>query len=159
MNTHQDNSFEKIIGTLPAWVTYEPLQDEIDPRAIPFLKPIFDEKRPIHTVPKSKQADPFAYADHVARAVGSLACGILAPGIRFDASGTRHGRGRGWFDRFLSAIPLEWIRIGVTDISRFSRQNFTRKPWDEPVDWIIIRDGSTWQAIQTNARRGQTNDE
>jgi len=157
MSKQQGNSFEKIIGTHLAWVIYEPLQDEIDPRTIPFLKSIFGEKRTIHTVPKSKQADPFAYADNVVRVVGSLSCGVLVPGSRFDASGTRHGRGRGWFDRFLSAIPLEWVRIGVTDISHFSKKNLTRKPWDEPVDWIIIRDGLKWRILQ-GATRGQTND-
>ncbi|MBI2484173.1 hypothetical protein HYV71_03245 [Candidatus Uhrbacteria bacterium] len=157
----RENIFGKIADTLQSWILYQPLKDEIDPKKIPFLTNVFDQRR-VYKISKNKHEDPFSCADSIAREVASSSCGILVPGSKFDAHGTRYGRGRGWFDRFLSAVPLSWTRIGVADNTRISKNILTRKPWDEPVDWIIIRVGSTWKVAQTRARSltdGQTSDE
>lgn len=157
----QENVFHNIISASEAWISYKHLQDEINPNDIPYCKKFFDA-HPLYSTPKNIHADPFAFADQVMQEIGLLSCCILVPGSRFDSLGTRYGRGRGWYDRFLSATPSNWVRIGVADISRVSRQALDRKPWDEPMDWLIIRDGSDWRAIETLARtltRGQTNDE
>lgn len=151
MNIDQKKSFEKMAHAIQSWVSYQSLPDEIDPHDIPFLGYIFDQCR-VYKVPKDTKEDPFAYAGYITHEISSLACGILIPGSRFDSFGTRYGRGRGWFDRFLSAIPYEWTRIGVTDSSRLSTQMLSRQPWDEPVDWIIVRDDSKWRVLQTSAR-------
>jgi 5-formyltetrahydrofolate cyclo-ligase len=64
-------------------------------------------------------------------------CYILVPGVAFDAHGHRLGRGRGYYDRFLSSlrtVPSELI--GVC----FDFQKVPEVPVDEydiPVDEVI----------------------
>lgn len=71
---------------------------------------------------------------------------MLVPGRRFDASGTRHGRGGGWYDRFLAAVPREWLRVGVLNASQLSEVPLTRESWDEPMDWLLVRREENWEA-------------
>jgi len=62
---------------------------------------------------------------------------ILVPGVAFDAAGHRLGRGRGYYDRFLSSlrtVPSELI--GVC----FDFQKVDEVPFDQfdiPVDEVI----------------------
>ncbi|MFA5096021.1 MAG: 5-formyltetrahydrofolate cyclo-ligase [Candidatus Omnitrophota bacterium] len=43
---------------------------------------------------------------------------VIAPGVAFDKKGNRLGRGKGYYDRFLSAIPKDTPSIGLA----FSQQ-------------------------------------
>jgi 5-formyltetrahydrofolate cyclo-ligase len=38
---------------------------------------------------------------------------VLVPGLAFDAGGQRIGRGGGFYDRFLSEVPPDVLRVGV----------------------------------------------
>ena len=62
---------------------------------------------------------------------------ILVPGMAFDAQGHRLGRGRGYYDRFLSSLtPNKLTVIGVC----FDFQKVPEVPFDEhdiPVDEVI----------------------
>lgn len=64
--------------------------------------------------------------------------------------GTRRGKGGGWYDRFLSQIPPHWLRIGVADKSQISGTKLLGQEWDESVQWLAVRDGSSWYVLCTD---------
>lgn len=105
-------------------------------------------------IPTDKHTDPFAYAAECTERFGGSTVAVFIPGRLFDCAGTRHGRGGGWYDRFLSRVPKEWVRIGVADSAHVSREPLSREEWDEPMDWILAHDAAngTWKARETRAR-------
>ncbi len=129
-------------------IGYNPLKNEVDYNFITFkTKP---EKH--FVVPNNKNANPFSLAISFSEKFKNEDVVILIPGKLFDTHGTRHGRGGGWYDRFLSHVPPDWNRVGVLHISQFSIYKLERQPWDEPVDWIMIYDGFSWSLQETLAR-------
>ncbi len=61
---------------------------------------------------------------------------IIVPGVAFDRSGRRLGRGLGYFDRFLESVPSAVPRVGLA----FRFQLVKRIPWeshDQPVTRVI----------------------
>lgn len=111
-------------------IWYDPLPGEPTPHA--------GGLQPWKTISSKKNQDPFALASAFSRDVPSgKKVYILIPGKRFDHLGTRHGRGGGWYDRFLSAVPREWLRIGVVGTGSLSAQPLIRRPWDEPMDLLL----------------------
>lgn len=71
-------------------------------------------------------------------AVGDRKTIILLPGRRFDARGTRHGQGGGWYDRILSSVPKEWTRIGFCFERQFSKDPLPREAWDQAMDLVVV---------------------
>ncbi len=127
-------------------ITYQPLSDEVDVATIPLLKDLFTD---VMCLPNDKNSDYLYWANFCRKKyVNKFVC-VLVPGQTFDIFGTRHGRGRGWYDRFLSSIPKNWIRIGVAQKSQFSVSKITKEPWDESVDWVIVKNGSTFDIYET----------
>lgn len=116
------------------------MEDEVDLSKVAFLQPFFQTHRGIE-IPSDRTNDPFSVAHEIIKESSSLRAVIFLPGTQFDRFGTRHGRGGGWYDRFLSQIPTDWIRVGVTDISQVSNKRLVRQSWDEPVDWILFSEG------------------
>ena len=124
-------------------VLYMPIQDEIDytEEDFPLVMP---EIRCV--ISKSAHANPYEWADKcIAKFRTSKVC-ILVPGTKFDLYGTRHGRGAGWYDRFLSKLPPSWLRIGVINDTKLSTTKLARQTWDEPVNWILVRGAPGWTA-------------
>lgn len=65
---------------------------------------------------------------------------ILVPGLAFDPSGGRLGRGGGYYDRVLAQRRTDSKAVGVTVSSRI----VARVPvhdHDEDVDWLATEDG------------------
>jgi 5-formyltetrahydrofolate cyclo-ligase len=117
----------------------------------PDFRPFF--KVPVvYGIAPDARLDPAQEATIACERVGTLRTAVLLPGTQFDASGTRHGRGGGWYDRFLAQVPEEWIRIGVALPEQFSQTALTRQSWDQPVDYVCVIAGKeiTWHA--THAR-------
>lgn len=61
---------------------------------------------------------------------------VIVPGVAFDKSGNRLGRGAGYYDRFLARVPKEVPKIGLA----FDFQVFPSLPksyHDLPVDKVF----------------------
>lgn len=64
---------------------------------------------------------------------------VVVPGLAFDASGWRLGRGHGYYDRFLSGLGGTALTVGLA----FSWQLVPEVPveaWDVPVDAVVTED-------------------
>ena len=133
-------------------ITYVPLPDEVIPENY-----FHTEATHVYAIPPDKRHDPILEAEELSTRFSGLHGVVLVPGQAFDATGTRHGRGGGWYDRFLSAIPPEWRRIGFCYDKQFSEEPLTREAWDEPVDVVYTIDKSSNEAsvrkIISNASR------
>lgn len=82
----------------------------------------------------------FGILEPVGRAdieVSSLAV-VLVPALACDESGTRLGRGGGYYDRALAAADPTAIKIGVVDdASLLPRGSIPREPHDILMDAIV----------------------
>ncbi len=59
---------------------------------------------------------------------------VLVPGTKFDKYGHRKGRGKGYYDRFLSQIP-QTLKIWLTyNIS----PSFNTNSWDVDMDKVVV---------------------
>jgi 5-formyltetrahydrofolate cyclo-ligase len=137
------------VRTLPSVdviISYVPLPDELNPSEL--IDRI--HHRTLDAIPSDYSSDPKQSAEKCKSMYSNRSVLMLIPGRAFDMSGTRHGRGGGWYDRFLSVVPTEWIRVGVADPKNIQTQ-LTRMSWDEPVDFIAIFD-SAWRIHETHAR-------
>ncbi len=131
------SGYSRIIG-------YQPMADE--PVYADFLKQ-FGVNVPEETIPADASLSPFDTAEHMASSHANDSVAIFVPGQRFDVSGTRHGRGHGWYDRFLSKVPREWFRVGVLNGNQFSPETLSRKSWDEPMDALLVYEEGAWRVV------------
>lgn len=66
---------------------------------------------------------------------------VIIPGLAFDLNGNRLGRGKGYYDRFLSRSGMEnCVRVGVCWSLQIV-ESIQAKPHDIPVDWICHENG------------------
>ena len=64
---------------------------------------------------------------------------ILVPGMGYDLSGTRLGRGKGYYDRFCGILASRPLCIGVAaEKNVFSA--FPKDPWDLSVDALVTEE-------------------
>lgn len=64
---------------------------------------------------------------------------VLVPGLAFDRKGNRLGRGKGYYDQFLSLLPKQVKRFGLA----FDFQVLSRIPvndLDVPLDLVVTND-------------------
>lgn len=61
---------------------------------------------------------------------------LLVPALAFDASGTRIGRGLGYFDRYFSAHP-DGFRVGVCFESQLTGGRLPHGAHDVPVHLVV----------------------
>ena len=150
-NTHMGKELtfkelQKITSQCVGSVLFIPTKNEVD-----FNDPSFPLEIPkdnLLTIPKDKNSDPFEWADNCITKFKNDPVCVLIPGTRFDTYGTRHGKGAGWYDRFLSKIPTNWLRVGIIDSSKFSNSKLIRQEWDESVHWVIVKDNISWKVYK-----------
>lgn len=64
--------------------------------------------------------------------------GILVPGLGYDFSGHRMGKGKGFYDRALK--NFNGIKVGIT-FDELIVQSLPADPWDVPMDYLISESG------------------
>ena len=65
---------------------------------------------------------------------------ILVPGLAFDSSGRRLGRGGGYYDRLLADRRSDTLTVGVTWSARLVDE-IPVEPHDQRVDYLATEDG------------------
>lgn len=138
---------QELISQCRASILYKPLKDEINYNARSFPLEVHKENL---ILPNDKDCDPFEWATKCKTKFKNTKPYILIPGTQFDIHGTRHGKGGGWYDRFLSKVPHTWLRVGVIDKYQMPDTRLLKQGWDEPVDWIMIRNNNLWEAHKIN---------
>ena len=131
-----------------AIVSYSPIKNEPSPTTL-----YRQGASQCFVISPTKTIDPILTAQKVSKLFEKIEVCIYVPGTAFDSAGTRYGRGGGWYDRFLSHVPHQWIRIGVCTPSQLSSLPLVREPHDQPVDWIAILDGDTVELLKTKEKR------
>jgi hypothetical protein len=131
-------AFNELLSSYHAFITYQPLRTEAA-----FDASLLPKDAPVYEVPPRAALDPIEEAKKVIAAIGTREAAILIPGRSFDASGTRHGQGGGWYDRFLSRVPRGWLRIGFCFSDQFSPTPLIRESWDQAMDYVVAVNRAT----------------
>jgi 5-formyltetrahydrofolate cyclo-ligase len=132
-----------------AYVTYVPLRTEASFKEFLKLPDV-----PVYEIAPRAALNPFAEAEKAAALVAGKKTVVLLPGRKFDASGTRFGQGGGWYDRFLSAVPTEWTRVGFCFTRQFSPETLKREEWDQVMDFVCVIDEKTgMKTVHTTGAR------
>jgi len=140
---NSDSRFVKKLLACRIAVGYQPLQDEPSPAfASPSVR---------FTISPDPFADPVETAKQVSVMFAETSVCLYIPGTAFDKHGTRHGRGSGWYDRFLASVPSRWMRVGLCFENSFSHTPLNRETWDQPVDWICVQKKDGMDYYETKA--------
>lgn len=120
-------------------IWYAPMEDELSLEFLPLVQR--QGLTAWRMVPRDATLDPEQFAQRLlteyAQRGGKELVYLFVPGRKFDASGTRHGRGGGWYDRFLAALPSDWLKIGVYSATQWSDEKLECQTWDVPMDCLI----------------------
>jgi 5-formyltetrahydrofolate cyclo-ligase len=138
----------QLLSSYQAFITYQPLRSEADFSFLSFPPHSFTIE-----IPARASLDPLELAGKMTALSGTLSTAILIPGRMFDASGTRHGQGGGWYDRFLANVPREWLRVGFCFSDQLSPTPLKRESWDQAMDYVVAVDRET-KAITLLASEG-----
>lgn len=122
-----------LLSSYQAFITYRPLRTEAA-----FDVSLLPKGALVYEIPPRAGIDPLAEAASVRAFVKEKETALLIPGRSFDASGTRHGQGGGWYDRFLAQVPREWLRIGFCFTEQFSPTPLIRQSWDQAMDYVVV---------------------
>lgn len=142
-------SFHDLTRHFEFFIYYQPLRSEVP---LPAKLPRHADTH--YTIPARASLDPYTEAKEVQYRARSRPTCIFLPGRRFDRSGTRHGQGGGWYDRFLSEVPETWVRVGMC-FSHQLEERLVRNAWDMPVDmlYVVSKDLTSCKLIHCDNER------
>ena len=132
-------SFEELKALLlpyPCGISYK--STSVEPAPGILFPEIFSASKILYTIQPIATLIPADEAAAAQVVVSRRPAFIFVPGRAFDGTGTRHGKGAGWYDRFLGVVPQEWLRIGICYTEQFSSESLIRESWDEPMDFICV---------------------
>ena len=132
-------------------VLYLPLPDEVDVtsvmesahRTFAVTRTPSHGSLTLHPADSPLERHPYGFEQPVAGAplVEPNDVGVvLVPGLAFDRRGGRLGRGGGYYDRFLPALPPWAPRVGVVS-ERLVVQALPTDPHDVPMTHLATEDG------------------
>jgi 5-formyltetrahydrofolate cyclo-ligase len=138
-----------VLESCGAIITYVPLRTEV-----PFQDHFaILEGTQLYEIAPRAALDPFVEAEKAMAIAGVRKTCVLMPGRRFDATGTRFGQGGGWYDRFLSKVPKEWVRIGFCFARQFSPTPLKREEWDQVMDYVcVVEESGELTVYETKGR-------
>ena len=128
----------KLLSPFHALITYQPLRTEVA-----FSDVVAPLGARLYEIPPRASLDPLAVAKEVQMAFQDERVAVLIPGRKFDAKGTRHGQGGGWYDRFLANVPRQWLRIGFCYEDQISPILLKRENWDQAMDYVVALNRTT----------------
>jgi 5-formyltetrahydrofolate cyclo-ligase len=140
-----------LLSRYRTFITYRPLRTEVV--LSDFM--IFPEDARTFEIPARASIDPEALAREAIAFAGATETVLLIPGRRFDAAGTRHGQGGGWYDRFLAHVPRTWLRVGFCFDDQLSPTPLIRESWDQAMDYVGVVDRKTGMIAIYSAEGGQ----
>ncbi len=143
-----EEALSALLRPYRAFITYAALRSEVPFRDYVELPLGATE----YQIAPRASLDSHTEAEAAVAAADAGPCVILIPGRAFDAHGTRHGRGGGWYDRFLAEVPEEWLRVGFCFDTQFSKTPLSREAWDQPVDAIAVISAQGVALHDTKAR-------
>lgn len=65
---------------------------------------------------------------------------VLVPGLAFDRSGNRLGRGKGYYDELLARLPVGVVRLGVS-VDALHVDSLPIEDHDQRVAWVATESG------------------
>lgn len=134
----KSTEIELLLRDAAAVIAYVPLRTEVPWREIMPVQAIR-----VYEIPPRASLDPAVEARTARKFAESDDVVLFIPGRQFDANGTRLGQGGGWYDRFLTRVPREWLRIGFCYDDQFSKVPLRREAHDQPMDYVVVVDRAT----------------
>lgn len=150
---------DQVTGRLTAWkplhgmvVTYLAMRDEVD------LSGLYGLERCVFVAPRIDDRDELALHVYDDTSLERHTLGfdeprasastvdpsdvdvVLVPGLAFDRSGGRLGRGRGYYDRFLARLPQGVATVGVT-VDDAVVDSVPMDETDRRVGWLATESG------------------